>query len=118
MRRTFNTDILDQYLQRERAENEIKREQTLAQVMSLLPKLARDFGLREAYVFGSLTQPGRFRKHSDVDLAVRGLKKENYFAFMAALHNALEREVDVVELERHPWREKILETGIRWKKKK
>ncbi len=117
MRRTFNTEVLEQCLQRERIENEKKREQTLAQVMSLLSKLAREYSLREAYVFGSLAKPGRFRNHSDVDLAVLGLKKENYFAFMAALRNNLEREVDVVELDHHPWREKILETGIKWKKR-
>ncbi|MEK7727540.1 MAG: nucleotidyltransferase domain-containing protein [candidate division KSB1 bacterium] len=115
MPRTFNTDILDQCLQRERLENEKTRKRTLRQLTQLLPKLAGDYGLREAYVFGSLTKPGRFRKNSDIDIAVLGLKKKDYFAFMAALRNALEREVDVIELESHPWREKILEAGIQWK---
>lgn len=116
MRRTFSTKLLDQCLQSERIEREQERERTLLLLLRTLPKLAEIYGIREAYIFGSLARPGRFRKDSDIDIAVLGLRKRLYFAFMAALRNALAREVDVIELEQHPWREKILKDGIRWKK--
>ena len=116
MRRKFTTDILDASLRRKRLENETSRQKTLQQVMNLLPQMARTYGFREAYVFGSLSKPEHFRKTSDVDLAVVGLKSQNYFALMAALSNKLEREIDLIQLERHVWRKRILETGIRWNK--
>ncbi len=117
MRRTFNTDVLDQCLRRNRAENETNRKRTVRQIMSALPKLAEKYGLREAYVFGSLTKPNGFRRNSDVDLAVEGLRNEDYFALRAELVRAVGREIDILQLERHPWRERILESGIKWKTK-
>jgi hypothetical protein len=116
MVKPFKTTLLDQQLRKKRQENEKIRQQTLQQLLRMLPQLAVRYGFARAYVFGSLTKKGRFQKTSDVDIAVEGLTDEKYFAFMAELSDLLDREVDVIQIERHHLKKRILETGLEWKK--
>ncbi len=55
-------------------------------------------GAREVYLFGS-TAKGIMRENSDVDLAVSGLPPEVFFRAMAAAHDALERPLDLIDLD-------------------
>jgi predicted nucleotidyltransferase len=114
MTRPFKTTLLDQHLRNERQENEKIRQQTLKQLLRSLPQLASRYDFKRAYVFGSLAKKGRFRKTSDVDVAVEGLTDEKYFTFMAELSELLGREVDVVQIEKHHLKNRILETGLEW----
>jgi len=116
MTRPFKTTLLDQHLRKERQENEKIRQQTLKQLLRALPQLAARYGFARAYVFGSLTKKERFRKTSDVDLAVEGLTDEKYFTFMAELSGLMGREVDVIQIEKHHLKNRILETGLEWKR--
>jgi len=116
MIKPFKTTLLDQHLRKKRQENEKSRQQTLKQLLRSLPQLATRYGFERAYVFGSLTKKGRFRKNSDVDVAVEGLSDEKYFTFMAELSDLMGREVDVVQIERHHLKERVIESGIEWKK--
>jgi predicted nucleotidyltransferase len=117
MTKPFKTTLLDRHLRRQQQENERMRQETLQRLLRLLPKLAPRYGFDQAYVFGSLAKKGRFRKTSDIDLAVRGLTNEKYFSFMAELSDRLGREVDVIQLEKHHLSKRIMETGITWNKK-
>ncbi len=114
MIKTFKTTLLDRRLREKRRENEKLRQQTLQRVLELLPPLARKYGFRRAYVFGSVVKKGRFRKNSDIDVAIEGLGDQHYFKFMADLCDRLEREVDIIQIENHRLRKRILETGIEW----
>lgn len=116
MTRQFKTTLLDQHLRKERRENEKTRKQLLQHLLRALPQLAARYGFARVYVFGSLTKKGRFRKTSDVDVAIEGLTDEKYFTFMTELADLLGREVDVIQLERHHLKERIIESGIEWKK--
>ncbi len=116
MTKPFKTTLLDQHLRRKRQENEKIRQQTLRQLLRALPQLAARYGFERAYVFGSLAKKGRFQKTSDVDLAVEGLTDEKYFTFWAELSELVGREVDVVQIERHHLKKRIIESGIEWKK--
>jgi hypothetical protein len=116
MTRPFKTTLVDQHLRKERQENEKIRQQTLKQLLRALPQLAARYDFACAYVFGSLTKKGRFRKNSDVDLAVEGLTDEKYFTFMAELSDLLGREVDVIQIEKHRLKNRILEIGLEWKR--
>jgi predicted nucleotidyltransferase len=116
MTRPFKTTLLDQHLRKERRENEKMRKQMLQHLLRSLPQLAARYGFPRAYVFGSLTKKGRFRKTSDVDVAVEDLTDEKYFTFMAELSELMGREVDVIQIERHHLKERIIESGIEWKK--
>ena len=55
-------------------------------------------GAREVYVFGSAAT-GRLRPGSDVDLAVSGLPPERFFDAMAKAEDALDGELDLVDLD-------------------
>lgn len=72
-------------------------------VRSRLPEVARrlraEFGADRVILFGSLCSGG-FDDGSDVDLAVSGLAPERYFEALARVAEILERQVDLVELER------------------
>jgi predicted nucleotidyltransferase len=67
------------------------------------------------WVYGSLTQPGRFRLESDIDLALdqepEGL---SIYGVSALLSENLGRSVDVVLLNETRLKNKILENGISW----
>ena len=56
-------------------------------------------GAREVYLFGSAAK-GSLRESSDVDLAVSGLPPEVFFRAMGAAHDALNRPVDLIDLDR------------------
>jgi len=118
MIKPFKTTLLDLRLRQKQRENEKLRQQTLQRVLELLPQLAATYGFHRAYVFGSVIKKGRFRRYSDIDIAIEGLDDQQYFKFMADLYDRLEREVDVIQLEKHRLQEQIKETGIEWSKTK
>jgi len=55
-------------------------------------------GAREVYVFGSAAK-GKLRDNSDVDMAVSGLPPAVFFRAMAAASDALQRPLDLVDLD-------------------
>ncbi|MEW5957102.1 MAG: nucleotidyltransferase domain-containing protein [Chloroflexota bacterium] len=79
----FDTSILDAALAQRRAENEQERQAMLARVLRLLDELGPDYGIRRAYVFGSLARPGRFGPHSDIDIAVEQIDPGQFFEAMS-----------------------------------
>ena len=67
-------------------------------------KLLRDeFGATEVILFGSLARRRSFTLYSDIDLAVRGIAPERFFAASAAIEGVdVKFEIDLVELETCP----------------
>jgi len=55
-------------------------------------------GAREVYLFGSAAY-GKVREGSDVDLAVVGLPGRVFFKAMADAHDALGRQLDLIDLD-------------------
>lgn len=111
---SFDTVILDQAIADKQARDEEERLATLAQLLSILESVAGEYGIQRAYIFGSLVHPGRFRPDSDVDIAVEQELAANYFAVLARLVAALGREVDLIELSRCHFADKIRQEGLRW----
>ena len=88
--------------ERRRAEREAHRQEWLARSRQVILRLAPQYpSIQRVYLFGSLTQPGRFGARSDIDVAVEcdDLKAES--AFWSALEQALRRDVDLRPLTRH-----------------
>ena len=110
----FSTWLLDRAIAKERERRELKRKERLEAVFQALEKLSRQIPFREAYIFGSLAKQYRYFDESDIDVAFVGLRDEDFFQAMAFLSLELGVDVDVVQLEGHPLREKILKEGIRW----
>ncbi len=112
----FSTHILDRALARQRERREQRRQELLAEALRALDELSQHVPFEHAYIFGSLTQQGHFHEDSDVDVAFVGLRHEDFFRVLAWLSRKLDTDVDIVQLEEHPLREKILREGIPWTK--
>ncbi len=66
----FDTSILDRVLEERRKRLEGERKELLVRVVKTLQEIRKRFGIKEAYVVGSLVEPGRWADCSDVDVAV------------------------------------------------
>lgn len=94
------------------AQNKNMARQARSDADTIVEMLARQFGVRRVILFGSLVR-GRFGETSDIDLAVEGLSKKDYFATVAEANSLTSRWVDLKpfeDLEPH-FRRRVLETG-------
>ena len=112
----FSTCVLERALAEERERREQWRREMLSQVQKALEALSRQISFEEAYIFGSAAKPHRYFEGSDLDIAFVGLRDEDFFKASAFLSRELGIEVDVLQLEGHTLKEKILKEGIRWKR--
>jgi predicted nucleotidyltransferase len=110
----FDTSLLDQTLAEQQKQREEERLATLQQVLAWLHQYGPAYGIQRAYLFGSLLRPNRFGQHSDVDVAVEALDANHFFSAMAALSEVVGRDVDLVELCKCPFAERIRQTGQLW----
>lgn len=110
----FDTSLLDQALAEQQKQREQERLANLEQVLAWLDQHAAAYGIHQAYVFGSLLRLNGFGRHSDVDVAVEAVDTNLFFQAMAALSEAVGRDVDLVELSKCPFAERIRQTGQPW----
>ncbi|MFQ6052375.1 MAG: nucleotidyltransferase family protein [Candidatus Hydrothermarchaeota archaeon] len=113
----FSTHLLDKALEKKKSQREKLRLKTIKKINHVLNKLSHDIQFKEVYIFGSLTKPHRFSKNSDIDMGFIGLRDEDFFKALAFLLRELEFEVDIIQLERHRFRDKIMRESIKWTKK-
>lgn len=100
-------------LQEERAaQREQERLQTLDRAVALLQQYFASKQVDAVYLTGSVLEKGRFYPFSDIDVAVEGLK-EDYLRTMVDLEHLLDRDIDLIELEKCPFRDAILQRGLR-----
>lgn len=68
--------------------------------------LREKYGAKRVVLFGSLAKylrgAGEFTERSDIDLAVEGLPKEEYFRVLSEINRLSEFEVDLIDLEGCP----------------
>lgn len=113
----FDTSLLDKAITQQRGQLERLRQQTLAKTRALLDEIAPSYGIQKAYLFGSVVKAGRFREESDVDVAVSDVEPEAFFELMGALSLGLERDVDLVDLRKCHFAQRIRTEGELWTKK-
>ncbi|HHW40976.1 MAG TPA: nucleotidyltransferase domain-containing protein [Syntrophomonadaceae bacterium] len=112
---SFSTRVLDAVLSRKRREKEIARRKMIKITLSALEKLSERYPFSRAYIFGSLIETGRFVPGiSDVDIAIEGLKDEDFFPAAGFLSTLLEVDVDLIQLEGHPLEDIIRKEGLLW----
>jgi len=97
-------------------ENEKLRKKAIETISQALIALKDEFIFEEAYIFGSVTKPYKFKKPSDIDIAFTKLDRDKLFFAVSFLSRYLKRSINVVHLEDVHFREKIMKEGIRWKK--
>lgn len=74
-------------------------------------RILRDAGASEVFVFGSAAH-GVLRPDSDLDIAVRGLPPEKFFAAMSAVTFVVSRVFDLVDLdEENPFTQYLEKEG-------
>lgn len=110
----FDTSILDAALERERRALERERRKLVDEVLGLLDRWGPAYGIRSAYIFGSVARPGQFQRGSDVDLAVEQIDSQSFFRAWGHLSAEMGRPLDLVELADCPFAAKIRREGIRW----
>lgn len=111
---TFDTSLLDEALSQQETRWERLRRETLKATLSLLDEIGPRYGVAQAYLFGSLVKAGRFHEGSDVDVAVTDVEPEAFFGLMGALSLALGRDVDLVDLRRCHFAQRIRAEGVLW----
>jgi predicted nucleotidyltransferase len=97
----------DMAVQEKMEKREEERKRVLQRITDALDLLAREIKFSEAHIFGSLIHPYRFRENSDVDIGFLGLADEDFFRTIGFLSRAIGRDVDVIQLESHPLKDKI-----------
>ncbi|EAZ91796.1 nucleotidyltransferase family protein [Crocosphaera chwakensis] len=112
----FSSEKLDKIISDRRLKLEKERQLILKKTQKWLDKYASDYGIKKAYIFGSVTYPNKFHQDSDVDLAVEEINPEKHFLAISLLSTYLEREVDIIKLNQCHFANRICEKGILWMK--
>ena len=99
-------------------EHEQHRLDTVHEIDRALKKLIKRYSWDEAFIFGSVAKTGKYHTGSDVDIALSGLNKFDYYAFVGDISKLLNKRVDVVLLEECRFSKSIIEKGIKWSPQK
>ncbi|MEO0489327.1 MAG: nucleotidyltransferase domain-containing protein [Cyanobacteria bacterium J06635_15] len=100
--------------QRHDHEAQVQRwqQEAWAVVQQVKTVLVSQFGATKIIVFGSLVR-GRFNADSDIDMAVAGIPKADFFAALAVVNQISQRWIDLKPLEslEPHFRARVLSTG-------
>lgn len=110
-------DLWYKSILKKQADQEKMRISVLRQVEDALDILKEKYQWDEAYLFGSIVLEGKFRRNSDIDIAILGLKKFDYYEFIGEISDLLNKRVDVVLLEECPLAPFIKEKGLKWNRR-
>lgn len=108
----FDTSVLDEALAETRRQLDAERQDILQTVRRALQGIRGKYSINEAYVIGSLLNPRGWHRTSDVDVAVGGCSI-HVLDVMRELEDATDREVDIVDLDRHPSPQSFTARGLK-----
>ncbi|OGG46701.1 MAG: hypothetical protein A3F84_25210 [Candidatus Handelsmanbacteria bacterium RIFCSPLOWO2_12_FULL_64_10] len=85
-------------------DEQMRRRQAQEAAEACVQVLREQFGVRQVYVFGSLSGQGPWHSRSDVDIAVEGLPSREYVHALSTLYQILPEgvELDLITLEDAP----------------
>jgi predicted nucleotidyltransferase len=98
----------------QRADNAALAARARARLPQLVESLKREFGATEVILFGSLAK-GQFTDKSDIDLAVRGIPKREFFHALAEVNRSSDIWIDLKPLEDldEHFAQRVMTTGER-----
>jgi predicted nucleotidyltransferase len=108
----FDTRVLDEAVRVRKARLESERVELLQRVVETLKTIRQPCGIGEAYVVGSLLAMRGWHQHADVDVAVGGCSGE-VLEVMRVLEEVTGKEVDVIDLDRHPSPDSFRKRGLK-----
>lgn len=106
----FDTYLLDESLEEKRRRLEEERKHLFDKVIRAIHSLRERYGIKGAYILGSLLNPKRWYPFSDVDVALSGCSP-HILDIMAELEEATKKEVDIIDLDRHLYPEMVKRRG-------
>ena len=112
----FSTTKLDLIIAEKRLKLETQRQSLMTKTCQWLDEFAIEYGITQAYIFGSVTRAGKFHHNSDIDLAVETINPEKHYLAISLLSTYLERDVDLIKLDSCHFAHRIRQTGILWTK--
>lgn len=109
---TFDISRWERTIEEQNQKMETERCLAFKKYSRALKDFFRHKRVKRAYLVGSILREGRFYPFSDIDIAVEGLEEDS-LQLGCALEHLLERDVDLIELERCPFRDSIEKRGLR-----
>lgn len=61
-------------------------------------QILKENGAKEIFIFGSIAN-GKFNENSDIDIAIKGLKEQDFYKVASILMFELEHEFDLIDLD-------------------
>jgi predicted nucleotidyltransferase len=107
---TFDTSLWERAKEEKRDSREKARKKALSEVAEKLKTCFAGKKVKTVYLTGSILRENRFYDYSDVDVAVEGLE-EDYLRVLVEIEELLDRNVDLIELEKCRFKDLILQHG-------
>ena len=111
-RAAFDTSIRDKAIRDRRRRLAAEQAELLKRVRQALLDLREPISVRSAYIVGPVLLPEIWRESSRIEVAVGGCSHA-VLEVMKALEDATGRTVDVIDLDRHPFPESYIRSGVR-----
>ena len=108
----FETAILDRTLKTRREQRNRERIALMGRVAVALCVCRDRYGLREAWIFGSLLFADRWDEMSDVDVGISG-GSDRVLDVMRIVEDAVARDVDVIDLDAHLSADRFRRRGMK-----
>ena len=108
----FDTSVLDKAIRDRRRRLAAEQVELMKRVRQALLDVRDPLGVRSAYILGSVLSPECWTESSDVDVAVGGCSHA-VLDVMKVLEDATGRVVNVIDLDRHPFPESFVRSGVR-----
>lgn len=110
-RRPFDTSPRDRAIRDRRRRLAAEQAEKLPRVRQVLLELRERLGVQSAYIVGSVLSPEVWRESSHITVAVGGCS-DAVLEVMKALEDATGRTVGVIDLDRHPFPEACVRSGV------
>jgi len=109
---SFDTSLWERIIEKRYEDREKKRQEILQALIKNLKDYFKDKKVKKVYILGSILREGEFYEFSDIDIAVGGLE-ENYFRISAEIEDIVDRDIDLIELEKCRFSNNIERHGLR-----
>ena len=111
-RAAFDTGVLDRAIRDRRRRLAAEQAELLSRVRQALQELREPLGVRSAYIVGPVLRPEFWSETSAIAVAVEGCSS-GVLEVMKAVEDATGKVVNVIDLDRHPFPESVVDSGVR-----
>ena len=111
-RAAFDTGVLDRAIRDRRRRLAAEQAELLPRVRQALQELREPLGVRSAYIVGPVLRPEFWSETSAIAVAVEGCSS-GVLKVMKAVEDATGKVVNVIDLDRHPFPESVVDSGVR-----